>query len=487
MMDFLMLDNGAACAVNAIPCVEMAEFRAALIDGVTKQNCRVSAFCALDINSEKRLLAVLLDSALKKLKLLSSKVGTAYPALTCDAPAFHWFEREIWEEHKILPEGHRWLKPIRFSAPDAEIGVTDYFTLQGEAAHEVAVGPVHAGVIEPGHFRFQCMGEDVHFLEIELGYQCRGVEKLLSGGPDVKTLHLIETAAGDSSIAAALNYCAIAETMNHVEVPPRAVALRTLALELERIANHIGDLGALAGDVAFLPTSSFCGRIRGDFLNMTAKLCGNRFGRNFVIPGGVRFDLDDAGIAELQKKVLQGEKELFHALGLMFDAPSVLDRLENTGVVTAETAREIGMVGVAARASGVALDVRRDLNCDDFIPETVRGGDVLSRALVRKKELVHSLDVVKRLLAELPSGEVQTPCPATLTASTLGIHLVEAWRGELCHLVLTDENGKIRYVKIVDPSFHNWFGLAMALRGQQISDFPICNKSFNLSYCGHDL
>lgn len=504
MSTFLAIKNCQPVSLHEVPVLEYDAMKQQVAESL-QAGCRISAFCALpDAAGAHPILLVLLNPQAKSLEIAQFMAGESYPSLTCDIPAFHWFERELHETTGILPEGHPWLKPIRFSAPAKggerpEIGVTDYFTLAGDSAHEVAVGPVHAGVIEPGHFRFQCLGEDVLSLEIELGYQHRGIEALLKGGPDGRTRHFVETASGDTSIAQALCYHGVLEALGHCSVNPRARKLRTLALELERIANHIGDLGALAGDVAYLPTASYCGRIRGDFLNMTATLCGNRFGRGYVTPGSVRFALDEETRKDLLARLDAGEAALNNALALMFDEPTVLDRFENTGTVTAETAADIGLVGMAARASGLPLDSRADLKpCIVQVPagfkaETVpAGGDVLARAQIRRQELAVSLKMVRSLLQGLADeasedANESLDYTGTLPADTLCVSIVEAWRGELCHVALTGAEGRFAMYKIVDPSFHNWFGLAMALRNQQISDFPICNKSFNLSYCGHDL
>src|SRR5439155_11497408 len=230
--------------------------------------------------------------------------GDRLPPLTRQFPEEHVFEREIAEQYGLIADGHPWLKPVRFhgsyrpghdawgrqTAPT--IGVMDYFRVEGEEIHEVAVGPVHAGIIEPGHFRFQCQGEEVFHLEISLGYQHRGAEHSLAGGPNRRTIHTMEAVAGDTSIGHATAYCQVVEALAGCQIPVRAEVLRGVALELERLANHTGDLGALANDVAFLPTASYCGRLRGDFLNLMALLCGNRFGRCLVRPGGVGFDLD---------------------------------------------------------------------------------------------------------------------------------------------------------------------------------------------------
>ena len=497
--DFLFIRNGSSVSLADIPEFEFASFRSMILEKI--RSCRTEAFFALPENEGKYFLFIVLGDPEKKGLLIGkSPVKGSFESFTSSHASFNRFEREIMEKYPdLVAEKHPNAKPLRFPGKE-EVGVMDYFTMEGESCHEVAVGPVHAGVIEPGHFRFQCMGEKVYSLEISLGYQHRDLEKLLVNGPDAKTSHLLETAAGDTSIASALNYSRIVESLAALEVKESAAKARQMALELERCANHIGDLGALAGDVAFLPTASFCGRIRGEYLNMTAELCGNRFGRNYIVPGGVRYGLDKVLAEKILVWLKRVSKELWNALDLMFNSPTSLDRFENTGTVSIETAKELGLTGMAARASGLFCDARKDFPVDgEITAESVfeqekpfsGKGDVFARAFLRYCELKKSHEFLFALLEEFVSGKQEAVESERKTfplkETTLAVSVTEAWRGELCHVAVTDENGRFRMYKIVDPSFHNWEGLAMALRGEEISNFPICNKSFNLSYCGHDL
>jgi Ni,Fe-hydrogenase III large subunit len=262
-------------------------------------------------------------------------------------------------------------------------------------------------------------------------------------------------------------------------------------LELERLANHTGDLGALAADVGYLPTASFCGRLRGEFLNATALLCGSRLGRGLIRPGGVSFDLDASRVDRLQRILRDALRDLTESVSLLWDTPSVQARFENTGAVSRTVCERLGMVGPAARACGVARDVRREFPTGIYrfaqIPvSTADTGDVFARAYVRWLEIQRSVAFIQDQLKALPGGPIKnkigSPAPGLLVVS-----LTEGWRGEICHVAMTDARGRFAHYKVVDPSFHNWMGLALALRNQQISDFPLCNKSFNLSYCGHDL
>jgi Ni,Fe-hydrogenase III large subunit len=269
------------------------------------------------------------------------------------------------------------------------------------------------------------------------------------------------------------------------------MALRGIALELERIANHVGDLGALANDVGFLPTASFCGRIRGDWLNLTALLCGNRFGRNLVVAGGTAFDLSHEQVISIKDKIKKLEKETADAITLLWGNQSILSRFEETGIVSRQTALDLGLVGPVGRASGLTLDARSNMPSGVYksasIPvSTHESGDVFARAYVRWLEIQQSIDFIKAQIDSLPQGPIRHPI-GTLMPDSFVVTVNEGWRGEICHVAITNSGGQFSRYKIVDPSFHNWMGLALSLRNQGISDFPICNKSFNLSYCGHDL
>ncbi len=428
-----------------------------------------------------------------------------YPSITAHWPAAQAFEREIAEQYGVHPLGHPWLKPLRYHATDdgspAPWGPFDpnkpipgdypFYRVEGEEVHEVAVGPVHAGVIEPGHFRFQCHGEEVLHLEIALGYQRRGAEPLLLHRNATRAAMVAETVAGDASVGHALAYCTALEALAGAKVSIRAHAIRGIALELERLANHVGDLGALCNDVAFLPGASFLGRLRGEFLNLTLEICGNRFGRNLLRPGGVLFDIP-ADMADKLRTRLEGlQREVLQVLDMMFEQSSVLARFEGTGVLSEEQAEEIGLVGPAARASGCMRDVRHDHAYGVFqfshIPVALETtGDVYARAAVRWLEVQRSLEFLLELLGNKPAGRTFERL-GPLRPNSVAFGLSETWRGEAMHVAFTDDAGQPAFVKVKDPSIHNWFGLALALRGVQISDFPLCNKSFNLSYSGHDL
>jgi Ni,Fe-hydrogenase III large subunit len=504
---FTPTGNGRAIDRSAVPLLDPGAFFGVIAEGV-ESGLRVAAlFGMLEPDPDAvGLVCVLADERRSRLHVGQTRVrGATFDSLTPVCPQVHLFEREIAEQFGLRPAGHPWLKPVRYQRslrPGYEafatrggegplVGVTDFYRVEGEEVHEVAVGPVHAGVIEPGHFRFQCHGEQVFHLEISLGYQHRGVENAMRGGPDERSIHYAETLAGDTSVGHATAYCQLLEALARCQKTPRAQALRGIALELERLANHVGDLGALANDIGFLPTASYCGRLRGDFLNLTATLCGSRFGRGMIRPGGVGFDVDDRIVRDMLTRLDAAERDTTGAVELLWDTPSVMARFDDTGPVPRSVAETLGLVGPAARACGLLRDVRHDHPSGIFrfahVPvSTWNTGDVFARAYVRWLEVQRSIEFVRDQLRSLPAGDVRSALGA-LAPSQIAVALAEGWRGEICHVALTDRNGRFERYKVVDPSFRNWTGLAYALRGQAISDFPLCNKSFNLSYCGHDL
>jgi len=497
-----LLQNGTSVARADVPELSLDDFLEEFLTALDG-GWRAVAYFGIPEGVFLKLYSLLSSKADATLGVMSTVVTTgSFPSLVEYTPQLHFFEREIAEQFGIDFAGHPWMKPVRFQKPIAsppglpprlpeKAGIMEFYRVEGSEVHEVAVGPVHAGIIEPGHFRFQCFGEEVLHLEVSLGYQHRGIEQMMVGGPHPVTLKQMETVAGDTTVGHALAYAMNVEALAGARVPARAHVIRGIASELERIANHVGDLGAISGDLGYLPTASFCGRIRGDFLNLTAELCGSRFGRGLIIPGGVNFDLDSDLAARIGARLAVARAELSHAVGLLWDTPSVMARLEGTGVLTEKSAVELGLVGPAARACGLDRDIRRDhpygiYSMSQIPVVTAKSGDVYARTLLRWLEIEKSLDFIQEQLAQLPGVAIQYPV-GSIGPDQLAVALTEGWRGEICHVALTDGRGRLERYKICDPSFHNWTGVALALRGGQISDFPVINKSFNLSYCGVDL
>jgi Ni,Fe-hydrogenase III large subunit len=497
----LPLRNRWAIAWDDVPIASPEDFHDRVVAAVGDGARLTMLFGVPEEDGSTRLVAILADDFEGSLGILTTRVREAYAALTPDCPAAHLFERELAEQCGVVPQGHPWLKPVRRHPPDhLAVGraapahdreVYSMHRVTGGQVHEVAVGPVHAGIIEPGHFRFHAHGEEVLFLEIVLGYQHRGVERLLETLPIERAMPVAESIAGDTVIGHAESFCGAIEALGRCQKGVHAQSVRGVALELERLANHFGDLGALASDIAFPPAAAYFGRMRGDCLNLLLDLSGNRFGRGLVRPGGVGFDLNSEMAIGFLVRLEHLSHDVEQVGDLFFEGESVRARLEGVGVVSAPDCEKFGFVGPTARACDVARDVRHDHPYGVFrftqIPvATAWAGDVAARALVRRLEVLRSLEFLKEQVRSLPGGQPRLPLGG-LQPNEFVVAMTEGWRGEIAHAVLTDGSGRIRRYKVKDPSFHNWSALALAMQGNQISDFPLCNKSFNLSYAGHDL
>jgi Ni,Fe-hydrogenase III large subunit len=438
--------------------------------------------------------------------LLSYELSTEAPrqlqSLSLDIPAMQLFEREISERYGIEFTGHPWPKPLRYAHNRFDKLQTPatypFYSIASEELHEVGVGPVHAGIIEPGHFRFICNGENILHLEIQLGYQHRGMEELfVQKGGILQQAVLAEQIAGDTTIGHALAYAGLAEMLAGVTVPIPLQLIRTMALEMERIAIHIGDTAALCTDIAYQLGQVTLEPLRTQVINTLLHWCGNRFGKGFVRPAGSYYYPDKQTLDLIRDNLSDVLDRFLQVADRIYTSPGVLARFEDCGRLTGDQVSRIGAVGMAARMAGMNRDIRIShpfmAYRNDTIPShTLESGDVLARGLLRREEVIESIHYVLKLIEkyrEVPAGQ-SLPGPDNrlpFGKNMLAVSLVEGWRGEICHTAVTGEKGEIVHYKIKDPSFHNWLALALAVREEEISNFPVNNKSFNLSYCGFDL
>lgn len=432
-------------------------------------------------NGRNRLYFVFTENEITKkrakLFVVSCYLENIFESISIKNPSLQMFEREIYENFKIKPVDHPWLKPVRIQ------NNYEFLKSNDMQSHEVAVGPVHAGIIEPGHFRFLCNSERINHLEIQLGYQHRGVEKMLQKFPSVQ---LAESICGDSTIAYALTFVHSIESLSNIEVDKKSETIRQIALELERIAIHIGTLSGIAEDVAYKMGSAVFGVTRTMVINTMQEICGNRFGKGLIKIGGVNFDINKKMGEKILSILDEVQKRVDKMMKAMNNTSSVLSRLEKTAIVSTKNAKKIGMVGNSVRASNVEIDARK-FDDESFEILTTGGGDVHSRFYIRYLEINQSKKIIEDLIKNLTCEINSEKREIKLMPNSFVTSITEAWRGELAHTILTDEKGDIEMYKIKDPSFNNWLGLAIANRNGQISNFPVCNKSFDLSYCGFDL
>ena len=432
----------------------------------------------------------------------------SFPSLSAELPAVNWQEREIQDWFGLKAVGHpnprrvalhdNWpdVHPLRKDFPLATVlppfeGERHiYRPALGEGVFQVPVGPVHAGIIEPGHFNFAVAGEPILYLQLRMFYTHKGTEKLFEKLPIHKAVFLAESISGDSSFSHGTAFCQAIERAAGIEVPLQALLMRTILLELERICNHVADIGAIATDVGFVIANAHASRLKEMLVTLNEQLTGSRLLRGMICIGGVRRSWDAAQLAALRSGIDTFTREFQDLIGLIDSSESTRDRLEQTGVLRPDKARDLGIVGVGGRASGVDLDVRRDHPYAaypgySFRVPVYQAGDVWHRMQVRIDEVNESVSIVQKAVSETLEGEFRVPVPA-IPPDRCAISAVEGWRGEIIHWIRTGPDNCLRRCKIKDPSLNNWPALVEAVQGNIIADFPVINKSFNLSYSGTD-
>ncbi|MCR4345606.1 MAG: NADH-quinone oxidoreductase subunit C [Sulfuricaulis sp.] len=401
-----------------------------------------------------------------------------------------------WTRHRAWKESEY---PLRKNFPAAGNPLAQtppndnyrFLFAHGSGVYEIPVGPVHAGIIEPGHFRFQAVGETVLNLEERLGYVHKGIEKIAEGRDAKGLARLAGRVSGDSTVAHAWAACMAMEKAAGIEVPPRALALRAIMAERERVANHLGDIGAICNDVSFAFAFYQFGRLREVWQRVSRETFGHRFMMDRIVPGGVLSDLDDQASGSMQKQMVSLKKELDGLYNIIDDLPSLEDRLDTTGHLSPETAKAFGALGYVGRASGIPYDVRKDAPYAPYDRLSVevpvfQDGDVAARVKVRAEEILASFKLIETLIEYLPPGSVRAdwkPAPA----GAEGLGFTEGFRGEILAYVRFGENGQIARYFPRDTSWLTWPTLEKLIRDNIVPDFPVCNKSVNGSYSGHDL
>lgn len=499
-MNYTIVYNNQTIGLSEIPVSSYSVFfdlNCELLQNREERHCVNYFGCKTD--GKIKLFCCIADDITHQIYISSCQVQSSetLDSFTTKFLAFEKFEREIHENFGINFKDHPWLKPVRYpyNRFDKTKTIANYpfLEIKSEELHEVGVGPIHAGIIEPGHFRFICNGEQILHLEIQLGYQHRGIEQLFIDKKNLahRTI-LAESIAGDTVIGHTTAFCQVWESLCSF-TPSRDIQFsRTLALELERMAIHAGDLSAICADIAYQLGHAVFGRLRTPIVNYMQEWGGNRLSKGLIRPGYNKFPFTAELGKRLEQVLGEFEPDFFEMCDALFNLPSALSRLERTGVVSLEEIKSLGTVGISARMGGLSRDIRKshpfglypELNHEPIIKES---GDVLARTQIRRDEVRQSMQYVRKLIADIPIPLNQSLEMKQPKANAFSISLVEGWRGEICHCAITDAQGELAFYKIKDPSFHNWLALALSVRNNEISDFPICNKSFNLSYSGHDL
>ncbi|MGB7844012.1 MAG: NADH-quinone oxidoreductase subunit C [Candidatus Acidiferrum sp.] len=462
----------------------------------------VTIFGSLGINRERRVHYVFDVGEAKYGEAIVAPNGPVR-SIVPELPSAAWYERELHDQYGIEITGHPDLRPLVFHEnwPDGVHPMVDavnqvpwasreynFLTVQGDGVAEVAVGPVHAGIIEPGHFRFSVVGDTVLHLELRHFYTHKGTEKLFEDTFVDAGVMIAESVSGDNCFAHAVAYSQAVENACQAEVPPRASAIRLIGLEFERLVSHISDLGGLCTDVGFSVAAAYATRIKEFLLRASADCCGTRYWRSIAVPGGLRFDLESKRVLGLSQAVSAAARQFADLARLILETPSIQNRFEKAGVVSLEVTRALAVVGPVARASGIDLDVRRDhpyghYNGLRFEVPVTHYGDVMARAKIRIKEAAISARLILETASVLPVGSVLTPLE--YGGEFCGSSAVESPRGELYYW-LEGRERRLTRCHIKSPSFQNWPAMPFAIADNVIADFPLINKSFNLSYSGCD-
>ncbi len=504
---YMVIRNQGTVSLRDIPVIPYALFLSEVVGWMQHRHNHCVTYYAFPYQGRLKFICCIANDDTGDIILLSHEQQSRMPiqlaSITKNVYAFHIYEREISENFGVEFIDNPWDKPVRYAFDRADrkkiINNYPFYKIQSDELHEVGVGPIHAGVIEPGHFRFLCNGETVLHLEIQLGWQHRGVEDTYLRKPSLlQRTVLSESIAADTAVAHATAFATLTESMAGIPPTNRLNCERSIGLELERIAMHIGDLSNMCVGLAYQLGASVFGALRTPTINYAQLWCGNRFGKGLIRVGGTHYPLTTELVSSLVKFLDNFEHRFVTMANKLFALPSVMMRMENIGKVTKTQMELIGAVGMTARMTGIPRDIRHShpFTAYSTIPYhpvvEVQSGDVWARATLRRIEIERSIAYIRLLIKNLHSEKDDTSKPVSqqgvqLNPDSFTLSVVEGWRGEICHSAVTDQNGEIMHYKVKDPSVHNWMALALSLRDLEISDFPINNKSYNLSYCGHDL
>lgn len=506
MEKLLETKNNLPVRIQDVPILEYSKFFEVITFLLRSQDFHILTYFATPVENGLQFICAIADDQNKSISIVSHLIDKGKPlkvySLMPKYDVFHAFEREIYEKYGVEFLDNHFLKPIRFSHDHVIPGMKDihqypFYRIESDELHQVGVGPIHAGIIEPGHFRFQCYGEKVLHLEIQLGWQHRGIETLMLNKTKLlQRATLSENIAGDSAVAHTLAFSQGIEALAGLKIRERLNLERVIAIELERIAMHLFDISNLCTGAAYQIGNAAISVLRTPTINYLQQWCGNRFAKGLIRPGGTNYPFTEDLKTNLMKFLDTLEDKYTNIADKLLNLPDIILRFQDIGVVSRKQAYMIGAVGLTARMAGLKRDVRwshpfagyHELYHDPVLFDT---GDIYARIQVRHYEILQSIKYLRRVLETIQlSTQISRPVrdeELRMAKNCLTISMTESWRGETVHTILTDEEGKIKEYKIKDPSVHNWWALALSLRNEEISDFPINNKSYDLSYCGHDL